>query len=84
MGIECPKCNFDNLLIPVFFNKCGTGLYPSKEISDSDSETLLEAKVFIECWRKGYNQFRPHSSLGYRPPAPEAFEASNFTLQVVH
>ena len=33
--------------------------------------TLLEAKVLIENWRKAYNQFRPHSSLGYRPPAPE-------------
>jgi transposase InsO family protein len=34
--------------------------------------TLLEAKVLIENWRKEYNQVRPHSSLGYRPPAPEA------------
>ena len=34
--------------------------------------TLTEAKVLIEQWRKEYNQIRPHSSLGYRPPAPEA------------
>ena len=34
--------------------------------------TLKEAKVLIEQWRKEYNQVRPHSSLGYRPPAPEA------------
>jgi len=34
--------------------------------------TLLEAKVLIEDWRQQYNQIRPHSSLGYRPPAPEA------------
>ena len=33
--------------------------------------TLTEAKVLIEQWRKEYNQVRPHSSLGYRPPAPE-------------
>ena len=33
--------------------------------------TLLEAKVLIEEWRQQYNQIRPHSSLGYRPPAPE-------------
>jgi len=32
--------------------------------------TLLEAKVLIETWRKEYNEIRPHSSLGYRPPAP--------------
>ena len=34
--------------------------------------TLIEAKVLIEQWRKEYNHIRPHSSLGYRPPAPEA------------
>ena len=33
-------------------------------------DTLLEAKVLIERWRKGYNTVRPHSSLGYRPPGP--------------
>jgi transposase InsO family protein len=33
--------------------------------------TLHEARVLIESWRQLYNQFRPHSSLGYRPPAPE-------------
>ena len=32
---------------------------------------LLEAKVLIEHWRVHYNTVRPHSSLGYRPPAPE-------------
>ncbi len=35
-------------------------------------DTLLEAKVLIERWRKTYNTARPHSSLGYRPPAPES------------
>ena len=34
--------------------------------------TLLEAKVLIERWRIHYNTKRPHSALGYRPPAPEA------------
>ncbi len=33
--------------------------------------TLLEAKVLIEQWRKHYNHVRPHSALGYKPPAPE-------------
>ncbi len=33
--------------------------------------TLKEAKVLIERWRHHYNTVRPHSSLGYRPPAPE-------------
>jgi transposase InsO family protein len=35
-------------------------------------DTLLEAKVLIERYRVRYNTVRPHSSLGYRPPAPEA------------
>ena len=34
--------------------------------------TLKEAQVMIEDWRKHYNQVRPHSALGYRPPAPPA------------
>ena len=34
--------------------------------------TLTEAQVLIEAWRRHYNTVRPHSSLGYRPPAPEA------------
>ena len=33
--------------------------------------TPLEARVLIEQWRQHYNTVRPHSSLGYRPPAPE-------------
>ena len=34
--------------------------------------TLKEAQVLIEEWRRRYNEVRPHSSLGYRPPAPVA------------
>lgn len=33
--------------------------------------TLREAQVVIEEWRQHYNRVRPHSALGYRPPAPE-------------
>ena len=33
--------------------------------------TLKEAQIIIEIWRKHYNTKRPHSALGYRPPAPE-------------
>ncbi len=35
-------------------------------------DTLLEARVLVERWRRAYNAVRPHSALGYRPPAPEA------------
>ena len=36
--------------------------------------TLKEAQILIERWRIEYNTIRPHSSLGYRPPAPESIE----------
>ena len=35
--------------------------------------TLAEARIVVESWRRHYNTVRPHSSLGYRPPAPEVF-----------
>jgi putative transposase len=41
-------------------------------------DTLLEAKVLIERWRQAYNTIRPHSSLGYQPPAPEAIQPCSF------
>jgi len=34
--------------------------------------SLREAQILIEGWRRHYNTVRPHSALGYRPPAPEA------------
>jgi len=42
--------------------------------------TLWEAKVLIEGWRREYNEIRPHSSLGYRPPAPRTILPVNKTL----
>ena len=32
--------------------------------------SLKEARTVIEAWRRHYNEVRPHSSLGYRPPTP--------------
>ena len=34
--------------------------------------SLKEAQIVIEKWRVEYNTKRPHSALGYRPPAPAA------------
>ena len=33
--------------------------------------SLKEVEILTEQWRREYNTIRPHSSLGYRPPAPE-------------
>ena len=39
--------------------------------------SIKELRVLAERWHKHYNTVRPHSALGYRPPAPEAWLASN-------
>ena len=33
--------------------------------------SLKEAQILIEGWRRHYNTIRPHSALGWLPPAPE-------------
>ena len=40
--------------------------------------TLKEAKILVEQWRRHYNTIRPHSSLGYKPPAPETIKPLPF------
>ena len=62
-----PGSPWENGYIESFNGKLGDELLDG-EVFD----TLLEAKVLIERWRVQYNTVRPHSSLGYRPPAPEA------------
>lgn len=49
-------------------------------------DTLMETKILTEHWRMEYNTIRPHSSLNFRPPVPEARELNlleTVTLQVV-
>ena len=43
-------------------------------------DTVMEAQVVTERWRNYYNKIRPHSSLGYKPPAPETF----YSLQLAN
>ena len=49
--------------------------------------SLREAQVLIEQWRQYYNHVRPHSALGYQPPAPRAILDSSpvqsLTLRLV-
>jgi putative transposase len=45
--------------------------------------SLKEAQVMIEMWRREYNTIRPHSALGYRPPAPEAILSQPTQFQQV-
>jgi len=46
--------------------------------------SLKEAQVVIEAWRHEYNRVRPHSSLGYRPPAPATYRPNQLTLARPH
>jgi transposase InsO family protein len=72
MFIE-PGSPWENGYIESFNGKLRDELL-DREIFD----TLLEAKVLIERWRREYNTIRPHSALGYRPPAPEARQLCSF------
>jgi transposase InsO family protein len=40
--------------------------------------SMKEIRVLAERWRVHYNTVRPHSSLGYKPPAPEAWVAKSW------
>ena len=45
--------------------------------------TMTEVKVLTAQYRQIYNQVRPHSSIGYRPPAPETIlPAGSFPVLV--
>ena len=54
------------------YNESFNGKLRDELLNGEIFDTLLEARVVIELWRREYNTMRPHSSLGYRPPAPEA------------
>lgn len=43
--------------------------------------SLKEAQVIIEQWRNHYNTRRPHSALGYRPPAPQAYSTKPAAIE---
>lgn len=68
-----PGSPWENGYIESFNGKLRTE-FLNREIFD----TLLEAKVLIERWRKEYNTIRPHSSLDYRPPAPAAVRPEGY------
>lgn len=52
------------------FNESFNGRLRDECLKPELFNNLMEAKIIIEMWRRHYNTIRPHSSLGYRPPAP--------------
>ena len=53
------------------YNESFNGKFRDELLNGEIFDTVWEARVLAERWRKEYNSKRPHSSLGYRPPAPE-------------
>jgi len=56
------------------YNECFNGKLRDELLNGEIFYTLREAQVLIEQWRYHYNIIRPHSSLGYRPPAPQTIQ----------
>ena len=56
------------------YNESLNGKLRDELLNGEISYTLKEAQILIEQWRKHYNTIRPHSSLNYRPPAPQAVQ----------
>lgn len=53
------------------FNERFNGSLRDEVLNQEMFYSMAEARAIIEQWRQHYNQIRPHSSLGYRPPAPK-------------
>ena len=53
------------------YNESSNGKLRDELLNGELFYTLREADILIERWRQHYNTLRPHSSLGYQPPAPE-------------
>ena len=62
------------------YNESFNGKLRDELLNMEQFETLKEAQVLIERWRWQYNHRRPHSSLGYRPPAPETWALADVAL----
>ena len=60
------------------YNESFNGKLRDEGLNGEVFYNMKEAKVIIERWRQEYNTVRPHSSLGYRPPAPEAIMTLHF------
>ena len=54
------------------YNESSNGKLKDELVNREIFYSLREAQVLVEQWRREYNTIRPHSSLGYRPPAPQA------------
>ena len=54
------------------------GKLRDKLLAHEQFDTLTEAKLLVKRLRRHYSTAKPHSSLGYQPPAPEAKQPLRF------
>lgn len=55
------------------YNESFNGILRNEVLNREVFDTVVEARVIIGRWRRIYNGYRPHGSLGGRPPVPETF-----------
>ncbi len=63
------------------YNESFNGKFKDELIHREILYSLREAEVLVEQYRREYNTIRPHSSLGYRPPAPQAIRPAGAWLR---
>lgn len=63
------------------YNESFNGKFRDELLNREIFYSLKEAQILIEQWRRHYNEVRPHSSLGYRPPAPQVIVSGNKTKE---
>lgn len=61
------------------FNERFNGSLRDELLNGEMFYSLKEARIMIENWRNHYNTVRPHSSLGYKPPAPQIITEKSLT-----
>ena len=54
------------------YNESSNGKLKDELVNREIFYSLREAQVLVEQWHREYNTIRPHSYLGFRPPAPQA------------
>ena len=62
--------SFDDIRLADGYIESFNGKLRDELLNGEVFSSVPEAKVLTDAWRQHYNHHRPHSALGYRPPAP--------------
>ena len=73
-----PGCPLENGYVESF-----NGKLRDEFLTGEVFNTLAEAQILIEWWRREYNQERPHSALGYRQPAHKNTSPQRLAFRLV-